>query len=294
MDCGLRYSTPLLSYRVRLFANDTQEEGSLLKGFRFATLPFTPGVWAAFFSACVLAALLMGIVEGKDRGSLHKAYGREIELSDGATTHKHSWLGCRALWISLASFLGASNFEPERPLGRVIEIAWMIVVVVIVSFYTANLAAIRALQARSSDGQITSIDDIDANNKLCIRAYGCWPNPLYPDSKTHTLCELLHDEKPQLFEAIGTAQSPIKFVEPDPTLVRDGAHYGTKHNEGGPSAMDTVAEYIRRGDCAAGVGYDMEGAEARRDRRLSLEASRAPLEAGCEGKRCGLPAHSGR
>ena len=203
----------------------------------------------------------MGIIEGKDRGSLHKAYGREIELSDGATTHKHSWLGCRALWISLASFLGASNFEPERPLGRVIEIAWMIVVVVIVSFYTANLAAIRALQARSSDGQISSIDDINANNKLCIKAKGCWPNPLYPDSKTHTLCELLHHEKPQLFDHIGTPKAFIEFVDPDPRAVRDGAHYGTKHNEGGPSAMDPVASYIRSGRCAAGVGYDMEGAE---------------------------------
>jgi len=56
----------------------------------------------------------------------------------------------------------------------VIEIAWMIVVVVIVSFYTANLAAIRGLQTRSSDGQIASIGDITPKNKLCIKAKGCW------------------------------------------------------------------------------------------------------------------------
>eukprot|EP01050_Picozoa_sp_SAG11_P036566 SAG11_NODE_13976_length_630_cov_1.913371_1_plen_113_part_10 len=113
-----------------------------MKGFAFAQLPFAPDLWAAFFSAAVLAAILMGIVEGKDQGSLHKAYGREIVLPDGATTHKRSWLGMRAVWISLASLLGASNFEPEHPLGRLVEIAWMIVVIVVVSMYTANLAAV--------------------------------------------------------------------------------------------------------------------------------------------------------
>mmetsp|Transcript_11323 Transcript_11323/g.26351 ORF Transcript_11323/g.26351 Transcript_11323/m.26351 type:complete len:419 (-) Transcript_11323:234-1490(-) len=130
--------------------------------------PFSTDLWVTMLCAVVVSAAAYHVLEGRDN---------EDDLGDGGKVNKVG----RALHHSFAAFTGAGGFTPQTVWGRFLTLSWTFLVLLVVSAYTANLAAFLTITSQSKE----LVDSMEAAEQQSIPlftflSYDLWLKDKYP------------------------------------------------------------------------------------------------------------------
>ncbi|XP_035699949.1 glutamate receptor ionotropic, kainate 2-like [Branchiostoma floridae] len=100
--------------------------------------PFSTTVWIVIGCACLLVAILSTIISYLDPYEWHQLGKRgEVKPDEGG-----NWDFLNSMWSAWGAFVGGgAEYLPCSYAGRVLSSTWWFVILVVISSYTANLAA---------------------------------------------------------------------------------------------------------------------------------------------------------
>ena len=128
--------------------------------------PFSPSVWYALCSVLILHSVLMLFTEHPDWYNDEKlGKGRVTRFVKGSLSE---------MWISFERLNNGGNHheEPETNNGRLLMSVYGLFSLLIVSLYTAKLAAIIVIQDSSAGSQIRSLEDLKERGGRAIMFNG--------------------------------------------------------------------------------------------------------------------------
>lgn len=158
LGCSTPFSIMDLSLTGATFSGLEQDAffGRLMSVFR----PLHWEVWVLFIVSSVATATVYYVVE---KGSKHDG---DFDPESGALRKMEI-----SLWLSLASFNGSNYFLPTTCRGRIISLTYSFLVLLLISAYTASLAAF--LVGSKSVSQCRSFEDcVKGFNqpRICVQA----------------------------------------------------------------------------------------------------------------------------
>ena len=126
--------------------------------------PFDVELWLAILAAMVMSALALYLVE--------------YDMPDFADTE--TFLGGlgTSMWLSFGMFTGAGNHAPSTAAGRVLLSSYSLLVVFIISWYTADLAS-TLLESRAAAQQYTDLTSISQLASTGVSMTLCLPSPQF-------------------------------------------------------------------------------------------------------------------
>jgi hypothetical protein len=199
LDFGYHFSSKVITEGlvVAIPLVKIVEEDLLTKYFTFLQ-PFTFEVWILIFCTTVAACIFMLFLE-----SMHLGKVTETKAS------KHSWKKSSArrkactelLYSSCQATAQVGNFTPKTTGGRIFTVGYAFYVVVLISVYTANLAAYLTETTKSAPSIRTFEEGV-------VRGYTfCW------QSGAQVEVEWLKEEFPHAnFEQLSSTEEVLEAV----------------------------------------------------------------------------------
>ncbi|XP_020899708.1 glutamate receptor ionotropic, kainate 2 isoform X2 [Exaiptasia diaphana] len=150
------FTKPFWDFSMSLIMQkETEEELDL---FAFVK-PFDGIVWILIIGVVLFVTIMMYIVD------LFSPFGHRAEATDTGEGAGDEFNLFNSLWFATASMLqqGGDN-TPKSPSGRILAAAFWFFILIIISTYTANLAAFFTI--KHSKKTINSLDDLANQDKI--------------------------------------------------------------------------------------------------------------------------------
>ncbi|XP_048582630.1 glutamate receptor ionotropic, kainate 2 isoform X2 [Nematostella vectensis] len=159
-ESKIDFSKPFMDFMQSLIMKEMKEEEISLFAF---VQPFDGTVWLLIILVVLFVTIMMFVVD------LWSPFGHRAEarITDEGAGDEFNLFN--SLWFATASMLqqGPDN-TPKSPSGRILASAFWFFILIIISTYTANLAAF--FTKKTSKNFIETLDDLTKQKKI---SYGC-------------------------------------------------------------------------------------------------------------------------
>ncbi|XP_020899711.1 glutamate receptor 2 isoform X2 [Exaiptasia diaphana] len=150
------FSKPFLDFRIAMIL--TKPEGENVNLFAFL-LPFEEQLWLCVCAVVGTVTIIMYVL---DRFS---PYGYRAEAKDTGEGDGNEFSMSNSLWFATGSILQqGADTTPKAGSGRVLAAAFWLFTLILISTYTANLAAY--FTAKNAKSTINSLEDLVSQDKV--------------------------------------------------------------------------------------------------------------------------------